>query len=126
MNKEKSVLVLGASVKEARYSNKAAKALLHHDYKITLMGLRSGEVSGNKIYTTIDEVVESGVEIDTITLYLGPKNQGELMDIVRLVKPRRVIFNPGTENELMYHELDKQGVIHEEACTLVLLSIGEF
>ena len=123
---DKSVLILGASVKAERYSNKAEKALKKHGYDTVLLGLRKGDVDGNPIHTNIESVLETGKDIDTVTLYLGSQNQNDLLEFVDKTDAKRVIFNPGTENPRIYKSLEDRGVIHEEACTLVLLSLNQF
>ena len=122
----KSVLVLGASPKEERYSFKAANMLKNHGHDIALMGLRDAEVAGERILKTVDQIAELNKNIDTFTMYLGPQNQGDLLEYVDQFKPSRIIFNPGTENPAIYSELKSKGVEVEEACTLVLLSTDQF
>lgn len=122
----KSVLVIGASPKEERYSYKAVNMLVSHGHDIVLMGLRDAEVAGERILKTADQIESLGKNIDTFTIYLGPQNQGELLEYVSRFSPRRIIFNPGTENPAIYSELESRGVEVEEACTLVLLSTDQF
>jgi uncharacterized protein len=122
----KTVLILGASVKVERYSNKAEKALKKHGFDTVLFGLREGDIEGNSIHTSLESVLNIRKDIDTITLYLGSQNQCELLEFVDETKARRVIFNPGTENPIIYKELEDRGVVYEEACTLVLLSLNQF
>lgn len=117
---EKITLVLGASLKSERYSNKAIHALIDNNQSVLAFGLREGDVRGVKIRNTLPEKTP----IDTVTLYLHPGRQKEYYGFLLDLKPRRVIFNPGTENLELVSILEKEGVIAEMACTLVLLSIG--
>jgi len=115
-------MVYGASTNPERYAFKATELLLAHKHEVVLVGHKTGEVSGIPIlhgHPKMDEV-------DTMTLYIGPQNQGNLFDYAQVIKPRRIIFNPGTENPSLYSELEKVGIKVEEACTLVLLHTGQF
>ena len=119
----KRTLVLGASVKPERYSNKATLSLSKKGYEVFPVGLRSGEIGGIKIITG-QPLVEN---IDTVTLYLGAKNQTDYYDyILNDIHPNRIIFNPGTENPELEKLANKQNIKTEIACTLVLLSIGNY
>ena len=88
------------------------------------MGIKKGEVAGQPIMDLRKKPKIEG--IDTITLYIGPRHQGEWMDYLISLKPRRIIFNPGTENEEFEQKAREAGIEVEEACTLVLLSTGQF
>lgn len=115
-------VVIGASNNPERYSYKAVKALLAHQHEVVPVSNKKAEVLGLNIQTT--EVVEESV--DTVTLYVGPANQNFYKEYILATKPRRVIFNPGTENPEMEELLEKNGIEVEEACTLVLLSTGQY
>jgi predicted CoA-binding protein len=115
-------LVIGASKNPERYSYKAAEKLLSHGHEIELLGLRPDVVFGK----TIDTEKKQYADIDTVTLYVGPKNQPEYYDYIISLHPRRVIFNPGTENEEFVNLLKQNGIEAEIACTLVLLSTNQF
>jgi predicted CoA-binding protein len=117
MNNKKT-LIIGASTNSERYSYKAAERLLANDHDIYLLGNKAGVLFGKEI---VDEPVPFS-DVDTVTLYLSAKNQVVYYDYIKSLKPRRVIFNPGTENEIFAKELAQQGVATEEACTLVLLA----
>ena len=118
----KKTLIIGASNNQERYAYKAAERLLAHNHEIELLGLRSAEIFGK----TIDTEKKEFSNIDTVTLYVGPKNQPEYYDYVLSLKPKRVIFNPGTENADFEKLLTENGIIAEEACTLVLLGTGQY
>ncbi|WP_428662417.1 CoA-binding protein [Runella sp.] len=118
----KKTLILGASGNPARYSFLAANRLVQHGHPIVMLGLKEGQVAGNQILTG-----KPGVkDIDTVTLYIGPQHQPEWYDYILALQPKRVIFNPGTENPEFEQLLNNNGIEAEEACTLVLLSIGRY
>lgn len=118
----KLTLVMGASLKEDRYSNIAIKRLSEHNNDVLAFGLRAGQVAEVNIATTLKPYVA----IDTVTLYLNPKRQKDYYEYIIGLKPRRVIFNPGTENIEFQELLKQQGIYFEEACTLVLLSTNQY
>ncbi len=119
---KKKTLVLGASLKEERYSNFAIRKLLYNDYEVSAVGLKKGEVGGVQIHTDIDDVDN----IDTVTLYLNPERQQPYYNQIVDLQPRRVIFNPGTENPEFYQILREANIEIEVACTLVLLSTNQY
>lgn len=98
--------------------------LNEHGHELVPVGIKKGAVAGKEILDLKSKPAIAGV--DTITLYIGPQNQPEWYDYILSLKPKRIIFNPGTEN----HELEKlaqaQNIETEEACTLVLLSTGQY
>lgn len=118
----KKTLVLGASIKPSRYSNLAIHRLVQNGEPVVAFGLRKGEVAGIPIYTK----QEAFTDIDTVTLYIGPKHQPDYYDYILSLKPRRVIFNPGTENPEFYMILKENNIYSEVACTLVLLSTNQY
>ncbi len=118
----KRTLVLGASLKPNRYSNYAIQRLVANKYEVMAFGLKSGEVSG----VTIDTDLLQYEAIDTVTLYLNPERQKAYYDYIIGLKPKRVIFNPGTENPEFYEILKTNGIPFEESCTLVLLSTNQY
>ncbi len=115
-------LVLGASVNPARYSYKAIEALREHGHEVIAFGLKAGQVKDVSIVTEWD----STWQVDTVTLYVGPQNQENSYQKIMNLNPRRVIFNPGTENDEFEALLRQSGIQCEIACTLVLLSIGNY
>jgi uncharacterized protein len=115
-------LIMGASTNPERYAFKAAKSLLAHGHKIELVGQKEGEILGNKIVTNYSDFEE----IDTVTMYIGPKNQPDLYDYILKQKPRRIIFNPGSENAEFQKLAKSNGIEVEEACTLVLLATEQY
>ena len=118
----KTTLVLGASLKKERYSNIAIHRLVAHKHMVYAFGLRKGEVEGVHIDTDLIDYKD----IDTVTLYLNPKRQVEFYDYVLSLNPKRVIFNPGTENPDFYKLLEAKNIAYEEACTLVLLGTNQY
>ncbi len=118
----KKTLVLGASLNPARYSNLAINRLVVHGHKVEAIGLRAGEVA-NVLISREKENFES---IDTVTLYLNPKRQEPFYDYIISLEPKRVIFNPGTENLELYVLLQKNDIEYEVACTLVLLGTDQY
>ena len=118
----KKTLVLGASDNPARYSFRAMHMLKNHGHEVVPVGIRKGEVAGMAIHT--DRPQEK--DIDTVTLYVGPQNQPGWYDYILGLQPRRILFNPGTENPELERLAQTRGIQTEEACTLVLLSIGQY
>ncbi|REE82913.1 hypothetical protein BX611_0188 [Lutibacter oceani] len=118
----KKTLVIGASLNPTKYSNIAIKKLLANEFEVSAIGNVEGEVSGVKIYNS-KEIFQN---IHTVTLYLNAKNQESYYDYILSLEPKRVIFNPGTENKTLEKLLVKNNIDFEESCTLVLLSIGAY
>lgn len=119
---EKKTLVLGASENPARYANIAIKRLTSNKVPTLALGLKRGEVAGVKIET---EKVPFE-DVHTVTLYLGPQRQEEYYDYIVSLKPERVVFNPGTENPVLYSILKEHKIEVEVACTLVMLSTKQY
>lgn len=115
-------LVIGASLNPNRYSNIAIKRLRDRQIPVVAIGLRKGEILDVSILTEKTPLEN----IDTITLYLNPKRQEEYYNYIISLKPRRVIFNPGTENMELVKKLKENGIESEIACTLVLLSTNQY
>ncbi|QBQ39991.1 CoA-binding protein [Sphingobacterium psychroaquaticum] len=118
----KKTLILGASTNPARYSYLVANKLVRKGHEIVNVGRKVGKVAGVDIETASD----IHTDIDTITLYVGPKNQQPYYDYILQTKPKRVIFNPGAENEELKVLLEKDGIEPIEACTLVMLNTGQY
>lgn len=118
----KKTLVLGASTNPDRYSYKATLSLLNKGYEVALVGIKKGQIAG----IDISNIPPQYEEIDTVTLYLSPDNQKPYYDYIFSLRPKRIIFNPGTENyELIRLAKDKKIEV-EIGCTLVMLSIGTY
>ena len=118
----KRTLIIGASSNPGRYANLAAERLLNHGHEIELLGVRPDVIFG-RIIDTDKKLYE---KLDTITMYIGQKHQPEYYDYIISLKPKRVIFNPGTENDEFESLLRKNSIETENACTLVLLGTGQF
>jgi len=119
----KTTLVLGASTKPERYSYIATSMLLERGHKVIPVGLRKGEIFGHPI-KTIGENIED--QIHTLTLYVGPRNQPNWYEYILSKKPKRLIFNPGTDNPELAKMAKESGIEPVSACTLVLLSTNTF
>lgn len=118
----KKTLIIGASDNPERYSYKAAERLLNHGHEIELVGIRKAEVFGKQI----DTEMKHYDDIDTVTLYVGLQNQPVYYEYILSLSPKRVIFNPGTENYEFESRLNAAGIETEEACTLVMLGTGQY
>ena len=118
----KKTLVVGASTNPSRYSFLAINSLRRHGHPVVGLGLRTGKVADLEIVK--EKIIYS--DIHTVTLYVGPQNQPMYFDYIEQLKPKRVIFNPGTENPVFENRLKDAGIDVEVACTLVLLSTGQY
>lgn len=122
MEEPKKTVVLGASPNPARYSYLAINRLRNHQHPVVAIGKRKGTVSGVEIQTDHEPVDN----VHTITLYLNPQNQREYYDYILSLQPRRIIFNPGTENNELKKEANDAGIETIEGCTLVMLRVGSY
>ncbi len=120
--KNKKTVVLGASTKPERYSFKAITMLVEKEHTVIAIGQNTGEVAGVKIYTKAIPLSQ----INTISLYLNSTRQRDYYNYIVEAKPKRVIFNPGTENPEFYQLLKLNNIKVEIACTLVLLSTNQY
>jgi predicted CoA-binding protein len=117
-----TTLVIGPSENPERYSYKAIVSLLAHQQFVVAIGAKAGVVKN----VAFDKNLIPFENVDTVTLYINPTIQQSYYDYILSLKPRRVIFNPGTENDEFAELLKAHHIIAQEACTLVLLSIGHF
>ena len=115
-------LVIGASTNPDRYAHKAATQLLKHGIEVVLLGVQTGSIQGIPILNGQPELTD----IDTVTLYLNPLRQAEYYTYIMALQPRRILFNPGTENPEFEHLAHANGIVTERACTLVLLNMGAY
>ncbi len=122
MAKNKKTVVLGATSKPEKYAYKAIMMLVDKGHAVIAIGQNAGEVAGVKIQTKAIPLKN----IDTITLYLNPARQRDYYNYIVEAKPKRVIFNPGTENPELYQLLALNGIQKEVACTLVLLTTNQY
>lgn len=118
----KKTLVLGATTNPERYAYLAATRLLGHGHEVALVGIKTGKIGDQEIQHGHPAIAD----VDTVTLYLGPERQHEYYDYILSLKPKRIIFNPGTENPELVQLAEKQGIETVEGCTLVMLSIGVY
>lgn len=118
----KKTLVLGASSNPNRYSYLAINQLRRRQHPVLGIGKRVGKVGDVEI--EIGQKEEE--DIDTITLYLNASNQKQYYDYIFSLNPKRIIFNPGAENDELYKLAQEKGIQPMEACTLVLLSTGQY
>ena len=118
-----STLVLGASLKPNKYSNKAISSLLNNGHHVVAVGNKPGVTHGVNV-TNIFPVSNS--KIDTITLYLNAKNQKPYLEKILKLKPIRIIFNPGAENRELARIATENNIQVIEGCTLVMLSLNQY
>jgi len=117
------VAILGASNNPSRYSYKAQKKLVENGHAVYPISLKEEEVLGVKSYSSLQEIDH---EIDTITVYINPTHFHKVVEDIIALKPRRAIFNPGSESPEEMEILEKTGISTEAACTLVLLATNQF
>ncbi len=119
---QKKTLVLGASENPERYSNLAVKKLLANQHPVVAVGKKKGIING----VQIENEKIPFENIDTVTLYLNPVHQQAYYDYIFSLHPKRIIFNPGAENEEFAALAQQKGIKAQEACTLVLLSTSQY
>jgi predicted CoA-binding protein len=117
------VAILGASRKPERYSNKAFHMLREYGHKVLPVSPGFSELEGVPVFANLGEIHEP---VDTLTMYVGPAISSDLLSAILQLNPKRVIFNPGSENPELESALEKSGIKVEEACTLVLLRTKQF
>lgn len=118
----KKTLILGASTNSSRYSYLVANKLVRKGYPIVNVGRKVGEVAGVKIESA--DIIHT--DIDTVTVYVGARNQPPYYDYILETNPQRVIFNPGAENPELSAILQERGIEVVEGCTLVMLNTGQY
>lgn len=122
MSKSEKVAVLGASDNPERYSYKAHHLLEEHGHSVELVSPRYEIIEGKKVHKDLSTLQN----IDTLTMYVNPDISNKMKDQIIKLKPKRVIFNPGTENPELEKSLNEMGIEVEEACTLVLLRTNQY
>lgn len=122
LNNKGKTLILGASIKPNRYAYLALQSLQKHNFPVVGVGVKAAEINGVKIHQDQKEFSD----IDTVTLYLSAKNQTDFYDYILQLKPRRVIFNPGTQNPDLESILEENQIEVVHACTLVMLSTQQY
>ena len=118
----KKTAILGASTNPVRYAYLAAERLTANDHEIVPIGIKQGAVLGTEILDLKSKPAVEG--IDTVTMYIGSQNQSEWEEYILSLQPKRIIFNPGTENPAFAQRAADQGIEVENACTLVMLGNG--
>jgi hypothetical protein len=121
--KKERVVILGASDNPERYSYKAMKRLLEAGHEVVLVNRGYTEIEGQPVLADLGDVTG---EVDTLTMYVRPEVSTILIDKIIALKPKRVIFNPSTDNARLQLALDEALIDWESACTLVLLRTGQF
>jgi len=122
MNQKKKTLVLGASDNPSRYSFLAVNRLRSHGHPVVAIGKKNSIVAD----VPIEKEKKDWKNVDTVTLYLNPGHQQQYYDYILSLKPKRIIFNPGAENDELADLASKNGIKPIEACTLVLLSTDQY
>ena len=120
----KKTVIIRATTNTGRYAYLAAEMLTEYKHEIVPVGIKIGEVLGNKILNIREKPAIENV--DTVTLYIGSQHQPEWYNYIFSLNPKRIIFNPGTENNIFEQLAEEQGIEALEACTLVLLRTGQF
>jgi predicted CoA-binding protein len=118
-----NVVIIGASNKPQRYSYQAVMLLKEAGHKVFPVHPHIGEIGGIVVYEAIQDIP---AHIDTVTMYVGKKASNGMIDSVLNKAPRRIIFNPGAENEILRELAKDRGIEVVNACTLVLLRTGRF
>lgn len=122
-NKKQTVVVVGASSKPDRYSNRAVRLLLQYGHEVLPVNPAETSIEG---LVVLPELSQIHGPVDTVTLYISPNRSSALADDLVSLRPGRVIFNPGAENPQLRTMLEERGICTEEACTLVLLNTNQF
>lgn len=120
----KKTVIIGASVNPLRYAYMAAEMLTDYGHEIVPVGLRTEELFGKLILPLAEKPVVE--DVDTVTLYMNPINQKPWLDYILSLKPKRIIFNPGTENAELETRAKKAGIETVHGCTLVMLRTGQY
>jgi predicted CoA-binding protein len=120
----KKTVIIGATTNPGRYAFLAARMLTSYNHEIVPVGIKEGEVFGKEILDIFEKPEIK--DVDTVTLYIGPQRQPEYYTYILGLKPKRIIFNPGTENDEFEKMAEDQGVEALEACTLVMLRSGQY
>jgi uncharacterized protein len=120
----KKTVIIGATTDRSRYAYLAAQMLSQYRHEIVPIGIKKGEVFGTEILNIFDRPVIPNV--DTITMYIGPQRQPEWYEYLIGLKPKRMIFNPGTENDVLEKMAEENGIEVVEGCTLVMLRTNQY
>src|SRR6185437_748862 len=118
----KKTVILGATPDPSRFAYKAANMLTEYGHEIVPVGIKKGTVAGKEILNGTPQIED----VDTVTLYIGPQNQPQLYDYIINLKPKRIKFNPGTENDELISMATQHHIEPVLGCTLVMLSVGNY
>ncbi|MFT4660831.1 MAG: putative CoA-binding protein [Patiriisocius sp.] len=124
MQEKKKTVIVGSSERPGRYAYLAAQLLDEKGYEFIPLGISEGEVFGREILNIIEKPALE--DVHTITMYISWPRQEDYMEYLLSLKPKRIIFNPGTENPKFEVAALKEGIFVEEACTLVLLRTEQY
>ncbi len=120
----KKTVIIGATPNPSRYAYLAAQNLKAYKHEFIPIGIKKGEVYGQPIQSIFDKPAIK--DVDTVTMYVGPQRQEGWYDYILGLKPKRIIFNPGSENPELAHLAESKGVEVVEGCTLVMLRTGQY
>lgn len=120
----KKTVVIGASNNPGRFAYRATHMLKEYGHEVVPVGIKKGEVAGKTILNLKDNPEIE--DVDTVTLYVGPQNQEAWYDFILNLNPKRIIFNPGTENMELENRANQQGIETVEGCTLVMLGARQY
>ena len=120
----KRTCIIGASPNPSRYSYSATKMLMDHGHEVIPVSIKKGEIEGKTILNIRDKPKIDN--LDTLTLYINRFNQFEWHDYLLALNPKRIIFNPGSENQELNKLARENGIETIEACTLVMLQTGSY
>ncbi len=118
-----SVLIIGASGKKERYSHKAMTLLQEQGYKVLLFHPKVKTILGQRVINSWDEKIPP---VETITVYVNPTILAKMKKAVASLNPRRIIFNPGTQDDDLIAYFQARNIQTVKACTLVMLKTGVF
>jgi uncharacterized protein len=121
---KKKTIVIGASANPGRYAYLAANMLAEYGHEVVPMGIKTGTVADKEILDLRKKPLVK--DVDTVTLYIGPQHQPEWYDYLLSLRPKRIIFNPGTENAALEKLAEERGIEAVEACTLVMLRSNQY
>ncbi|OHX68526.1 CoA-binding protein [Flammeovirga pacifica] len=119
----KKTIIIGATPNETRYAYFASQRLVEKGHEIIPLGIKKGQVANGQEIINDKPIIK---DVDTVTMYVGAPRQVDWIDYIISLQPKRVIFNPGTENPEFYLKLEEANIEFEEACTLVMLSANTY
>ena len=124
MTSSKKTIIIGATTNPSRYAYMAAERLSGANVEFVPVGIKKGEVLGQEILPIREKPMVENVH--TVTMYIGPQNQPEWYDYILSLKPKRILFNPGTENDVFQTMAKEKQIEVVEGCTLVMLGVGTY